>query len=92
MTLAERLRAVLLKSEAATQAELDSGKWSDGQCPYTIETVPIPGSDTPGRKLTIDKGDALHRATGANLEECLAKLEKKLGLATDAPKTEVPNA
>ena len=75
VTRSERLTAVLIKSGAATQEEIDSGQWSKGQCPYTISTT-----EDGGRRIQIDKEDVLLRASGGTLEEAIAKLEAKVGV------------
>ena len=74
-TRSDRLTAALLKCGAATQDEIDTGQWAGGVCPYTIRTTP-----DGGRRIDIDKGDTLLRATGATLEEAIAKLEAKVGV------------
>lgn len=71
-TLNERLVAVLLKSGAATKAEIDTGRWSNGACPYSISTTA-----TGGRQVQIDKGDVLARASGPTLADAITALEAK---------------
>ncbi len=79
-TRSDRLTAVLLKSGAATQAEIDSGQWAEGQCPYVIRTGPD-GS----KQVDIDKGEALLRGKGATLEAAIAALEAKVGITPATP-------
>jgi hypothetical protein len=73
MTRADRLAQVLVASGAATAEEIESGQWSEGTCPYEIRTTA-----DGGRRIQIDKGDVLLRASGATLEEALTKLEAKV--------------
>lgn len=92
MTRSERLTAVLVKTGAATQEEIDTGQWSENKCPYTIRTVPVTLADktvVEGRRIDIDKGDVLLRATAATLDAAVAILETKAGIVAPENKPEV---
>lgn len=74
MTRSGRLDAALVKCGAATVDELTAGQWSGGVCPYSISTI-----ENDGRRITIDKGDVLLRASGPTLADALTALEAKIG-------------
>lgn len=74
MTRSDRLAAVLVKAGVASEQEITTGQWADGACPYTIRTTP-----DGGRRIEIDKGDVVIRASGPTLEAALAALEAKVG-------------
>jgi hypothetical protein len=86
-TRSDRLSAALVKCGAATQEEIDAGKWSPsdtephGHCPYSIK----PRKDG-STCIEIDKGEVLIRIIGepladsrASMESAIAKLEAKIG-------------